>query len=207
MAQLKMYWFPDSLINDPPLPEGYSISNYKTENDKIAWCECCRNGLVADDAGIENFDRDITDLTTIDLYKDVFFLDHNGEHIGTITAFVNAENIGCVHMVGIRTDHRKLGLLKYMMAAAQKHLRGRKVKYAFLTTDEWRKSAVKGYLAAGFLPVEYDVGMELRWRALLEDYGIDSVLMLYNDATPYKTIYRTGAPAEKNTYGRVPLER
>ena len=201
MAQLKMYWFPDTPIHDPPLPEGYSISNYKTEADKLAWCACCRNGLVADDAGAETFDRDITDISAIDLYSDVFFLDHNGEHIGTITAFVNAENLGDVHMVGIRTDYRGRGLSKYMMAAALKHLREKKVTYAFLTTDEWRKGAVKGYLTAGFLPVEYDVGMELRWRAVLEDYGIDSVQMVYNDATPYKTVYRSGIPQKKIRVG------
>ncbi len=201
MAQLKMYWFPDTPISDPPLPEGYSLSNYKTEADKLAWVECCKNGLVGDDATAAAFDDSITSWEEIDLEKDVFYLDHNGEHIGTITAFVRKDNVGDVHMVGIRTDYRGKGLSKYMMAAAQKHLRDKGVKYALLTTDEWRKGAVKGYLTAGFLPVEYDVGMELRWRAVLEDYGIDSVQMLYEDATPYKTIYRSGIEQKKVKVG------
>ena len=40
--------------------------------------------------------------------------------------------------------------------------------------------------------MEYDEGMEERWAAVLEEYGIDSVQMLNEDATPYKTIYRSG---------------
>ncbi|MBQ7637858.1 MAG: GNAT family N-acetyltransferase [Clostridia bacterium] len=202
MAQLKMYWFPDTPIDDPPLPDGYSISTYKTGSDKLAWCECCKNGLIGDDAGVEAFDNDITDREDIDLYNDVFYLDYLGEHIGTITAYVIKEhNIGDVHMVGIRTDFRGRGLSKYMMAAALKHLKEKGVKYALLTTDEWRKGAVKSYLTAGFLPVEYNVGMELRWRAVLEDYGIDEVRMVYDDASPYKTIYRAGIPQKKIKVG------
>ena len=201
MAQLKMYWFPDTPINDPPLPEGYSISNYKTEADKLAWVECCKNGLVGDDADEKAFDDSITSWKEIDLYNDVFYLDHEGEHVGTITAFVRKDNIGDVHMVGLRTEYRGKGLSKYMMAAALKHLRAKGVKYALLTTDEWRKGAVKGYLSAGFLPVEYNVGMELRWRAVLEEYGIDSVEMLYEDATPYKTVYRAGIALPKIKVG------
>ncbi|MBR5424028.1 MAG: GNAT family N-acetyltransferase [Clostridia bacterium] len=201
MAQLKMYWFPDSPISDPPLPEGYSISNYRTDADRMAWVECCRNGLVADDADEKAFDDSIASWEEIDLYNDVFYLDHNGEHVGTITAFVRKDNIGDVHMVGLKTEYRGKGLSKYMMAAAQKHLRDKGVKYALLTTDEWRKGAVKGYLTAGFLPVEYNVGMELRWQAVLEDYGVDSVQMLYEDASPYKTIYRKGISQQKIRVG------
>jgi len=193
MAQLKMYWFPDTPINDPPLPEGYSISNYKTEGDKLSWCECCKDGLVADDADEKAFDKDITDREDINLFEDVFFLDYMGEHIGTITAYVIKEhNVGDVHMVGIRTGFRGKGLSKYMMAAALSHLKKKGVKYAFLTTDEWRKGAVKSYLTAGFLPVEYDEGMEERWSAVLEEYGIESAEMVNDDASPYKTIYRSG---------------
>ena len=196
-----MYWFPDTPIDDPALPEGYTITNYKTEADKLAWVECCKNGLVGDDADEKAFDDSITSWKEIDLFGDVFFLDHNGEHIGTITAFVRKDNAGDVHMVGIRTDYRGKGLSKYMMAVALKHLKAKGVKYALLTTDEWRKAAVKGYLTAGFLPVEYNVGMELRWRAVLEEYGIDSVQMLYEDASPYKTVYRKGIPQPKIKVG------
>lgn len=190
MAQLKMYWFPDTPIDSSPLPEGYSISNYKTGADKLAWCECCKNGLIADDADEKAFDNDITNREDINLFEDVFFIDYSGEHVGTITAYViKEENAGDVHMVGIKTEYRGKGLSKYMLSAALTHLKKKGVKYALLTTDEWRKSAVKSYLTAGFLPVEYNEGMEERWKAVLKEYGIESIRMVNEDASPYKTIY------------------
>ena len=192
MAQLKMYWLAGTPITEVTIPEGYSVSNYKTEEDKLAWCECCRNGLIADDAGVEAFDGCITNNPNINLEEDVFFLDYAGEHVGTVTAFVMDGNVGDMHMVGIRTDHRGKGLAKILSYLTLKHLTAKGVKHIALTTDEWRVSAVKSYLTAGFRPVEYDLGMQDRWEAMLETLKVDSVEMLYDDATPYHTIYRKG---------------
>lgn len=187
MAQLKMYWFPGTPIKNDPLPEGYSISNYKCEEDKMAWVECCKNGLVDDDAGTEAFDNAILNRP-LDPCEDCFFLDYNGEHIGTVTAYVENDNTGDMHMVGIRTDFRGKNLSKFLSMVTCNHLEPKGVKWISLTTDEWRKGAVKGYLNAGFLPVEYDEGMEDRWMDVLDTYGMDSVQMVYEDGTPYKTV-------------------
>ena len=193
MAQLKMYWFPGTPIDDAPLPAGYAFSNYQTEADKADWVEICKNGLIGDDADNSAFDSAITEHDDVDLQRDVFFLDYQGEHIGTFTAvFHPAEQIGEFHMVAIRTDFRGRGLSRFLTAVACKKLEATGCRYIYLTTDEWRKGAVKSYLTAGFLPVEYDLNMENRWNAVLEDYGIDSVQMVYEDATPYKTIKRKG---------------
>ncbi len=190
MAQLKMYRLAGTPIEDAPLPEGYSISNYKTEEDKLAWVECCKNGLVNDDATAKDFDNAM-EGHGVNIEKDVFFLDHNGEHIGTVTAFVRKEdNSGDMHMVGIRTDYRGKGLSKFLSIVTCKHLDEAGVDYTVLTTDEWRKGAIKGYLNAGFLPVKYDHGMKKRWCAVLEDLGVDSVQMLKNNRKPYQIIYR-----------------
>ena len=192
-TQLKMYWIPGTPVREDPLPEGYSFSNYKDASDKIAWAACCRNGLIADeDTDEAAFDGAILSWDEIVPERDVFFLDHEGEHIGTVTAFVREEGPGDVHMVGIRTDFRGRGLGKYLNQKAIASLASRGVPYALLTTDEWRKAAVRSYLSAGFLPVEYAEGMQDRWEAVLEEYGVDSVQMLYEDATPYKTVYRKG---------------
>ncbi len=192
MAQLKMYWLPGTPINEVPLPEGYTISNYKTEADKLAWVECCKNGLVGDDADEKAFDDAILGREDIDPYKDVFFIDYGGEHIATVTAYViKNENAGDMHMVAVRTDFRGRGLAKYLNFITLRHLENTGVDYILLTTDEWRKGAVKSYLNGGFLPVEYDEGMQERWEAVLEDYGIESVQMVNEDATPYKIIYRS----------------
>ncbi|MBQ7688900.1 MAG: Gfo/Idh/MocA family oxidoreductase [Clostridia bacterium] len=191
MAQLKMYWFPGTPIPDEPLPEGYTITNYKCEEDKLAWVACCKNGLVDDDADAAAFDDRIGDDEDIDPYKDVFFLDYNGEHIGTFTAFTKKDSmIGDLHMVGLKTEFRGKGLSKYFNYVTEKKLEAEGVRFISLTTDEWRKGAVKSYLNGGFRPVQYNLGMEDRWQAVLEEYGIDSVPMYYEDGSFYKTIYR-----------------
>ena len=192
MAQLKMYWLPGTPIKQYALPEGFSVSTYRTEADKKAWCDCCRNGhLIADGGGDEEFDRSILDIEDIDPARDVLFIDFHGEHVGTVTAFVNSEdNTGRMHMVAVREDFRGKGLAKYLTMLALDHLSEKGVRYVHLTTDEFRPSAVKSYLSGGFLPVEYDMGMQDRWEIMLEECGIDSARMLYDDANEYKIIYR-----------------
>ena len=193
MAQLKMYWINDKKVELLPLPEGYSFSKYKGEEDKMAWVECCKNGLVGDDATEAQFDDSILGIEACDPYDDVFFLDYEGEHIGTITAINHTDlNMGNMHMVGMKTEFRGKGLGKYLNNRCIHKLSEEGVKYIRLTTDEWRKGAVKSYLTSGFIPVQYEMGMEERWGKVLEEYGIDSVEMVYEDLTPYKTIYREG---------------
>ncbi|MBO5858151.1 MAG: GNAT family N-acetyltransferase [Clostridia bacterium] len=183
MAQLKMYWLKGTPIADLTLPEGYSIVNYKEcLEDKIAWVECCKNGLVGDNCVPEFFDECVADVDDCVPEKDVFFLDHNGEHIGTIAAIYHPdEKEGQVHMVGIRTDYRGKGLGKYINNVAVKKLAAQGAEYMYLTTDEWRMGAVKSYLTAGFIPVEYDEGMKERWEWMLCELGVDEVDMVYED--------------------------
>lgn len=198
MEQLKMYWLPGTPVTQYELPEGYSVSNYKNEKDKISWCECCKNGqLIGENESDGAFKREIEDRTDINPAEDVFFLDYNGEHIGTVTAFVHSDdNTGDMHMVAIREDFRGKGLSKYLTMLALNHLSAKGVKYIHLTTDDFRASAVKSYLSGGFLPVEYALGMQDRWEQMLEICGVESSRMLYEDASEYKIIYRRSKAAK-----------
>lgn len=90
--QLEMCW----IVNDDPikldLPDGYTMENYAGVEDKRAWCECCRDGMLIDEnAGTQAFDDSMSDDIVVDLYKDVFFLKYKGEAIGTVTAFVRED--------------------------------------------------------------------------------------------------------------------
>lgn len=184
MAQLKMYWLKGTPVSDPELPEGYSLTNYKNEKDKTAWLECCKNGLIGDDAQTDVFDTKILGVNDINPETDVFFLDFNGEHIGTVTAIFHPDgNFGQMHMVGIRIDFRGRGLGKIINNAAIKKLNSQGVDYIYLTTDEWRTSAVKSYFSAGYIPVEYDTGMKERWEQMITQLGIDSVNMVNEDCS------------------------
>ncbi|MCQ2483701.1 MAG: GNAT family N-acetyltransferase [Clostridia bacterium] len=195
MEQLKMYWFPGTPIEDMELPEGYSFSNYKNESDIDGWVKCCQNGLVSDnyEEARQAWFNTIIGRPDIDIYNDVFFLDYKGEHVGTITCYLHSEDgTGDMHMVGMRTDFRGRGLGKYMNNKALKHIEKKNPKFVHLTTDEWRKAAVKSYLRAGFHPVKYSINMKKRWEAELEEIGVDSVDMYTNSGKFYKTIYRKG---------------
>ncbi len=190
MSQLKMYRLPGP-FEEPVLPEGYSYGRFDPDKDRHAWCECLRGGHLIDGRTDEEAYRDeIINFHDIVPENDIQFLDHNGEHIGTATAWVHkATNVGDMHQVGIRADYRGKGLAKYLSYIVLKTLFDRGVKYISLTTGEGRVAAVKSYLNAGFLPVEYAEGMQDRWEAVLKTYGIPSIQMLDEDANPYKIIY------------------
>ena len=108
--QLKLIGFPK--YKEFTLPEGYTITKYNgTDADMDAWVECCRNGLAGPNDTREKFMRSICCRNDVDLYSDVFFIEHNGEKVATITAIDRADNgMGYIHMVAVREDYRGKGL-------------------------------------------------------------------------------------------------
>ena len=178
MAQLKMYWKRQTPA-PIELPEGFTVVNYKDESDIPAWIEICKNGLVGDEATEENFKGAILECDDLVPEKDLFFVDYNGEHVATTAVIYHpAKNMGHVHMVSVRSDMRGKGLGNVLNQIAVNKLYNDGCDYAFLTTDEWRKAAVKSYLSYGFQPVEYDEGMYDRWVAVMKEYGIKELEML-----------------------------
>lgn len=196
--QLKMYWFTDNDLPEITLPEGYSFSNYKDESDRKKWAACIWEDHDGD-IDAQRWKNEITDFTDITPEKDMWFLDYNGEHIGTATSFIyKSTGIGDMHWVGIRKDFRGKGLSKYLNYIIQKTLKDRGVPYISLTTSEGRPAAVKCYLTAGFIPVEYAEGMVKRWEAILEKNNIDCVDMVDENATPMPKVYRTSIAEKRN---------
>lgn len=178
MAQLKMYWKRQKPqpIN---LPEGFTVVNYKDESDIPAWIEICKNGLVGEDATRKNFEDAILGCDDLVPEKDLFFIDYNGEHVATTAVIYHPDrNMGHVHMVSVRSDMRGKGLGNVLNQIAVNKLYDDGCAYAFLTTDEWRKAAVRSYLSYGFQPVEYDEGMYDRWLAVMKEYDIKELEML-----------------------------
>mgnify|MGYP007056213682 CR=1 FL=1 len=104
MAQLKMYYLPGTPFEMEPLPDGYSYSKYDPDKDLHKWCDCLRNGnLIGERTDEEMFRDEIIGFKVINPAEDILFLDYNGEHIGTATAFVYPDtNLGDMHQVGIR---------------------------------------------------------------------------------------------------------
>lgn len=189
MLHLKMYFLKGTPVQELTLPEGYSFSMYGGEEDISAWLECCRQGLIADDADDEIFREKILQHKDTDPLKCLFFLDCNGEHIGTATViFHSEENIGELHMVGIRSDFRGKGLVKYINNYALCLLEKYNYNYIFLKTNEWRENAIRSYLSCGFVPVEYDTGMTERWQEVLKKFGIKNVDMVDENGKFLRTL-------------------
>ena len=191
MKQLKMYLLPEIAVPDFPAPEGYSFSTCRTEEDMRAWAECCRNGSLMDDNAddLKAFGDAILSRPEIVPERDVFFLDYEGKHIATATCYINSEEEGDLHMVGMLPEFRGKGLSKYILRKALCHLNGSAVKFIHLTTDEFRRAAIRSYLDFGFLPVDYDEDMKCRWEQVLYDLGVKSTLMLNDDGTFRGVIY------------------
>ena len=191
MEQLEMCWKVTDDLSPIELPEGYTIEPYKGEEDKKAWCACCRDGMLIDDnAGPIEFDYSMTDDIVVDYYSDVLFLKYHGEAVGTVTAFVRDDGEGELHMVSICPEFRGKGLSKYLNNAGQKKLIGDGVKHVFLTTDDFRKSAIKGYLSAGFLPVDCDADMKQRWEDVLGSINVEQTAIYNKDLKSSYMIYR-----------------
>lgn len=189
MSHLIMFRNSTKPLECGKLPEGYSFSFYKGDEDLYPWLECCKNGLIADDADKSVFDYRITEHEGANALRDVFFLDYNGEHIATATAIFHPEvKFGELHMVAVRTDFRGKGLGKHINAFAINKLINEGAECVYLLTGENRPIAVKSYISAGFLPVNTENEMEKRWKSFLPELNIEKIDMLNRDKSFYKTI-------------------
>lgn len=190
MEQLKMIRMADTPVADYVLPEHYSVSRYTNAAEQTDWLNCCKNGLLEDDDTESRFEELMLKKKGLIPEEDIFFLDYDGKHVGTLAGYVTPKGFGELHMLGLLAEHRGKGLSKVMMRIVMKHLEEKKVPYYELTTDEWRRSAIICYLHEGFKPVEYDIGMQDRWELVLEDLGVESAEMIYDDLTPFCTVMR-----------------
>lgn len=185
--QLQLVFFPKHRPLD--LPEGYIVTRYHGEEDIRSWIELCKNGLAPEDAGKDFFDACITKFPCIDPYNDIFFLETQGEKVATITAVDNWDGNGRIHMVSVATSQRGKGLSHVLSRIAENKLADAGVKMAALATDDWRKPACKCYLANGCFPVNHDVDMPDRWRAIITEFGIDSIQMYKENGEKDIVIY------------------
>ena len=188
MKQLKMYWKPVA-TEMPVLPEGWCVRTYNgSEADAQAWVDCCRSGLLGRSDGVEAFTNCIVNAEgyTPDA---VYFIEHDGVPVATITALLDEEKIGHAHYVGAKPEARGMGVGGWLNQIVQADLWQRGCVKAYLTTDEFRVPAIKSYLSAGFLPVEYDVEMEQRWGGLLRFLERPNVPMVDENGDFVQTLY------------------
>lgn len=177
MAQLKMFW--RAAAAEYPQPRnGFTFRPFNgSQEDIAAWVDICKHGLLREDETGEACFRDRMHSRAGFCPEDVFFVLLDGSPAATITAIVQPDQIGYVHMVAAKPECRGRGVAAYMNQIAAARFWQAGCTGAYLTTDEWRVPAVRSYLRSGFLPVLYDEGMPERWTTWLTEQGYRNIEM------------------------------
>lgn len=178
MKQLKMYL----RCGPAAYPEAHPTFRYRActaaEEDVAAWLAICKNGLLGPDAGTAEYRRYLLEWEDYRM-GDTFFATLDGEPVATMTAIVHPQNRqGYVHMVAAKPECRGRGVGGFLNRLACARFWERGCQSATLTTDDPRVPAIKSYLSAGFLPVDWDTDMTERWEKLLTALGRRNVEMV-----------------------------
>ncbi len=159
-------------------PEGYGVEYFRGEEDQITdWLNICDKAILPDNDR-SWFDSQILDYPDLDPYKDLTFITHKGERIGTIAFVKHSNGEGYIHMVAIRPDYRGMGFGHILLRLGLEELDRRGCEVSTLTTDDFRYAAVKSYLDAGFRPVLWydpNTNMKERWEKMLSDMNYPPV--------------------------------
>ncbi len=193
MSSLKMYNFnphPKGLA----LPEGYSVVKWKSDEDIHDWVKICSDGLIDPATGYECFNKEITNADGPEALRDTYFIEKDGEKIATFTVVPNmwSSGMGYIHMVACKSECRGLGIGKFIADYSLKILTEIGKDKIFLLTGDSRLPALKTYIGAGFLPVDYPTedgtSMVERWQKIVNELHIKELTLLDNDGNAYKTL-------------------
>ena len=177
MAQLIMNWENDSVeAKEPALPAGVEVKILpKLENALAAWQDIVR---YLDENGQLDTSGEYYKIAMLDYpnYEDelCYFLLVQGEPAATLTVICDYEKKqGYIHMVACKPEFRGRGLGRLLNEIAVYTLKEKKMKTAYLTTDDWRIPAIKSYLRAGFFPdLETEADFKERWEKIYTNLGI-----------------------------------
>ena len=183
MSSLKMYNFnpqPKGLT----LPEGFYVTKFSGEEDIAEWVSICSDGLINPATGFECFRKEITDADGPDAYRDTYFIEKEEKKIATFTVVPDmwSTGMGYIHMVACKSEYRGLGIGKFIADYSLKLLKDIGKEQIFLLTSDSRLSALKVYISAGFLPVNFpdDEGRDMveRWYNIIKALRINEITML-----------------------------
>ena len=187
MSSLKMYNFSPK-PQGKTLPEGFTVTKYKSEEDIDAWVEICSDGLVSRDTARQRFIHELTEIDGPDPYRDTYFIEKDGEKIATYTVVPNmwSTGMGYIHMVACKSEYRGLGIGSFMADDSLKKFVEMGRDKVFLLTGDGRTAALSTYIKAGFQPVnyiDYDDGKDMveRWQKIVNTLKIKELPLLDED--------------------------
>jgi len=180
MKQLVMEARTAERATERALPHGYSYEVFDGSLHDIAdW-----KAITMEPPALAR-DYDTCYRDTIEHYpdciptRDVHFISNaSGARVATITTITHADGSGYVHMVKALASEQGRGLGHAMARYALRIFAERGVERVVLTTDDFRVSAIKTYLDAGFRPVilhDPESDMNARWDAVLKALGYADV--------------------------------
>ncbi len=180
MSQLKMYRPAELAIPELVLPEGVSIRSMRPGEETV-WCECCLGEFGVETVGPEIYAKYMGEKNCFTA-DDVFFLFLDGKPVGTATARTTDEG-AFLHYIAVKPEARGKRLV-YPLITRVLLRHAEFGRYGcYLTTDDFRVPAVKGYLNMGYRPVLWTEDARERWEKMLRLYGMERVAAYEEDMT------------------------
>ncbi len=176
------------------LPDGFEVVKWEKDDDIHDWVEICSDGLIDPTTGYERFHQEITNADGPEALRDTCFIEKDGKKIATFTVVPNmwSTGLGNIHMVACKSEYRGLGIGKFITDYSLKALKEIGKDKIFLLTNDYRLPALKAYIGAGFLPVNYptDDGtlMPERWQKIINTLKIPEITMLDENGDFERTI-------------------
>jgi GNAT superfamily N-acetyltransferase len=175
MAQLRMRRA--NLENLPPvaMPAGYRLRTYQP-GDEEAWAQIMNTG-IGENHTATSTRADLIERPAFRPEGLFFAVTDDGEAAGSACAWrltSLGDEIGYVHMVCVRPEHRGRHLGYWVSLAVLHCFRAWGMREAILETDDFRLSALRIYLELGFVPVlrADDPTHPERWQKLAPQLGI-----------------------------------
>ena len=179
MGQLVMYHLMDAFA-EHPVPKGFFVRNYCPGEEQV-WIEINKCGIFGPNVGMDGWENMVVKMAGLVPERDILFATLADDiPVATLTAYVCADGLGSIHMVSAKDSVRGHGIGKALLAIGMKRLREATPRPSItrLSTDDWRLPAIKGYLNAGFHPVNVSDDMVGRWQIVCATLGIHGVEML-----------------------------
>ena len=181
-------------VRGKALPEGFTVTKYKGEEDIPAWCEICSDGLIDPATAEQRFVNELINIVGPDPLRDTYFIEKDGKKIATYTVVPNmwSTGMGYIHMVAVKSEYRGLGLGSFIADDSLSKLIAMGKDKVFLLTGDKREAALSTYIKAGFLPVNYiddeNKDMVERWQNIVNNLKLKELTLLDNEGNFLMTL-------------------
>ena len=193
------------VLPKPVLPADFELRTYQP-GDEAVWLRIIRS--ATGEAWPEDaFDKCVRSDVAFRADR-LFFVARDGEQVGTAGAFqklCHGDRTGYVHMVAVLPRFQRCGLGSALLCHCLRHFARQGWHDAVLDTDTSRLSAIRLYLAHGFVPFPENNMERKSWQQVLPLLGRqDLVAELEVHPRPHR---RRRPPSRRARHPRRPPPR